>query len=165
MAFSMNLLETVYASAPSDQVIVHTLEISHPAIDTVYVCGGFDDIRATTEGGTEVDFIAGAIDVSLPARDSTGQQHLMFAIDNVMGTVQQTIDAIINAGGQATLTYRQYLHSDLSQPADPPLVMTIVSGSLKGGTAQIRASYYDILNTAWPRKRYTNEFAPGLKYL
>ena len=161
----MSLLETVYASSPTSEILISTLEISHPAIDTVYVCGGFEDISAQTESGMTVNFIAGAIDVSLPARDSTGQQHLMFAIDNVMGTVQRTIDAIINAGGQATLTYRQYLHSDLSQPADPPLVMAIVGGFLKGGTAQIRASYYDILNTAWPRKRYTNAFAPGLKYL
>lgn len=161
----MSILDIVYASAPTSEILIPTLEISHPSFETIRVCGGFEDVTATTEASETVTFTATGIDVSLPARDDSGQQTLVFAIDNVMGEVQSAIDSAMDAGGEITLIFRQYLASDLTGPADTPLTMTISGGVLEGATAQIQASYFDLLNTAWPRDRYTAEFAPGLRYL
>lgn len=158
------LLDIVYASAPTDQVLIPTLEILHPAFDPIRICAGFEDITATLETGQTVTFLAGGIDISLPARDSTGQQNLTFAIDNVTGEAQRAVDAATDAGGQVTIIYRSYLHTDLSVPAEPPLTMTMAGAAFEGGRVQVQATYYDLLGTSWPRMRYTSDFSPGLKY-
>ena len=164
---AMSILDIVYSSAPAAEVLIPTLEITHPtAFDPIRICAGFDDITAgTEESGTDVTFYAAGIDISLPDMDTSGQQVLNFAIDNVTGVAQSAIDAAIAAGGEVTVTYRAYLLSDLSAPCDVPLVLTMVGGSIKGSVVQIQAAYFDLLNTAWPRDRYTLLFSPGLAYL
>lgn len=161
----MSLLATVYASAPAGVVLIPTLEIRSAAFPTIRVCAGFEDITVTLETGQQVTFEDGGIDVSLPARDTSGQQTLNFAVDNVTGIAQQRIDSALQQGVKVEVVYRDYLSTDLSTPASPPLVMTLIGGMLEGGTVQFQASYFDLLNTAWPRERYTVEFAPGLRYL
>lgn len=161
----MTLLAVVYASAPSDQVIIPTLEISHPSIETIRLCSGFEDQVLTLENGDEVTFEASGIQIALPKRDTSGQQNLTFAIEGVSGIAQQRIDAALEAGGPVTITYRTYLSSDPSAPAEPALVMTLVAGTFEGSTVQLQAAYYDLLSYAWPRERYSAEFSPGIKYL
>lgn len=161
----MSLIETVYASAPAQYVIIPTLEIKHADIDTIRICADYADHVCTLEDDSVVTFEQSAFDYQLPNKDTSGNQTLQFAIDNVMGVVQEAVDAILAGDGQSTLTYREYLNTDLSAPAAPPIVMTIIGVAMQGGVAQISAAYYDLLNTAWPRKRYTADFAPGIKYL
>jgi hypothetical protein len=43
--------------------------------------------------------------------------------------------------------------------------MTVLSGDMQGSVIQIQAGFFDLLNTAWPRDKYTASFAPGLKYI
>jgi predicted ABC-type sugar transport system permease subunit len=161
----MSILDIVYSSAPTSEVIIPTLEIKHPtAFEPIRICAGFEDHMITLESGQTVLFQGGGIDVSLPSKDTSGQQVLAFAIDNVTGEAQRAIDSALQAGGGVTVTYRTYLHSDLSAPAEPPLVLTMAGGSFEGSVVQIRAAYFDLLNTAWPRDRYTIDFAPGLAF-
>jgi hypothetical protein len=61
--------------------------------------------------------------------------------------------------------YRLYLESDKTAPAALPFEMVLSGGGFDGIMVGIEASYYDLLNTAWPRDRYTAEFAPGLRYI
>lgn len=112
-----------------------------------------------------VTFEAAGLDISLPPKDTSGQQNLTFVIDNVTGVAQAYLDDAISDGEAVTVTYRCYLASDLSAPAEPPTVMTLAGAQFERSTVQITAGYYDLLNTAWPRRRYTDDFAPGLKYL
>lgn len=160
----MSLLDIVYASAPTDNVIIPTLEITAPtAFDPIYICNGFEDHTATLETLAEVTFIASGMDIALPDKDTSGQQTLRFAIDNVTGQAQQAIDAAIEANERVTIVYRSYLYPDLSAPAEV-LRMTLMDAEFNGQTVSLQAGYYDLLNTAWPRLKYTTENAPGLKY-
>ena len=161
----MTILATIYASAPAGEVLIPTIEIRHASVPSVYICAGFENTTATTEDDDVVVFIATGMDVSLPAKDDSGNQVLSFAIENITGEAQRYVEAALTAGGDIQLIYREYLASDLSAPASRPLVMTVVGGSFEGGTFQCQASYYDMLNTAWPRRRYTADFAPGIKYM
>ena len=161
----MTILSQIYASAPAGEVLIPTIEIRHASMPSVYICTGFENITATTEADDVVTFIATGMDVSLPAKDDSGNQVLTFAIENITGEAQQFVDAALTAGGDMELIYREYLASDLTAPASRPRTMTIVGGSFEGGTFQCQASYYDMLNTAWPRRRYTADFAPGIKYM
>lgn len=160
----MSLIEIVYASAPADQVIINTLEIKHPSIDPIRICADYADHTVTLEDDTEVTFLQSGFDISLPNKDTSGNQALRFAIDNVTGIAQAAIDTALNAGGPIAVIYRAYLLSDLSAPAAPPVSMVLVAATFESSAVQIEASYFDLLNTAWPRKRYTATFAPGIKY-
>lgn len=158
------LLEIVYASG-GDDVIIPTLEIKHPAFAPIRTCAGFEDQTVTLETGETITFTASGLDISLPARNSSGQQNLNFAIENVTGIAQRAIDDALSAGGQINVIYRTFLSSDLSTPAEPPLKMVLVGAEFEGPSVQVTASYQDLIGYAWPRDRYSVDFAPGLKYL
>ena len=102
--------------------------------------------------------------MALPKRNTAGTQVLTFAIDNVTGQAQQLVDQALESGARIYLTFRHYLSSDKSAPAETPLRFVVRDGSMEGSTLQVNAAFYDAINTAWPRRFYTASFAPGLRY-
>ncbi len=161
----MTILQRVYASAPADQILLPTLEIASSASPSIYTCGGFENHNLTLETGEEVEFIASALTVALPPRNASGQQNLNFAVENVTGQAQRFVDEALEAGVSIQVIFRIYLVSDPSSPQEPPLKMVAKTPKFSGPTLQVTASYADIIGRAWPRRRYTAEFAPGLKYM
>lgn len=160
------LLSIVYASAPTDQVALPTLELVSDAFDEpIRVVQGYEDITVTLEDGSDASFEASGIEIALPAHDTSGQQSIQFGLDNVMGDVSQRIDAVHKSGYKVLLIYRLYLSSDLTEPAETPRRMVVKDVVMQGTAAKITASYQDIIGTAWPRERYNSEFSPGLIYL
>lgn len=160
----MTILATVYASAPAAEVIIPALEIRVPGKDPIRVCGGYED-HTLGVGGSDYLFKAAPIAVSLPKRDTSGQQNLAFAVAGLDGTEQAHIEAALEDDELVEIVYLEYLASDKTAPARVPLVMVVVGGVIEGMEAKFEASFYDLLNSAWPRERYTAESAPGLKYL
>ena len=63
------------------------------------------------------------------------------------------------------LTYTEYLEADKATPARTPITMVIVGGECSALSVQVEAQYFDMLNFAWPRERYTADKAPGTKHL
>jgi hypothetical protein len=161
----MSAIDTLYASG-GRAVIIPTLELSSPSWDApIYMCAGFDDIVATTEAGATVKFTATAFDVALPKRDNSGNQSLTFAIDNVTGEAQQLIDKALDARMKISMVFRVFTSADLSVPAETPYRMTVLGGIMEGASVQLQAGYFDMINLAWPRRKYTLEFAPCLRYI
>lgn len=159
----MTILNRLYASS-GEEVIIETLQINI-GDDVLYLCDGYDDITATTETGDVLTFTASAIAVALPARNSDGTQDLQFAVSNIDGEASTAIMKALDNLDGAAITYRKYTSDDLSLPAEPPYTLTVKSGYWKGATAQITAGYMNVLDTAWPRYRYTLPFYPGLRYM
>ena len=160
----MSILETVYASG--GDIIINTIELACPAwADSIFICNGFENHTCIDENGREITFTAAGISVALPKKNNTGAQSLTFAIDNITGEAQQLIDEALEAEERVILTFRAFLASDKSVPADTPYRMTVLSGDMQGTVVQVQAGFFDLLNTAWPRDKYTAAFAPGLKYL
>ena len=166
-----NVLQTLYASAPVNDLIIHTLEIKHAAFNvtghsqgTIRLVQGFDDITATLENANSAVFKASGFGVSLPQKSVRGRQDLNFSIDNVTGEALNAIDDAIEAGGKIIVIYRAYAGSDLSAPGQPPVVMTATAVKADYSSISISASFHDLVNKAWPYRRYTPSFAPGLKY-
>ncbi len=159
----MTVLNRLYASSGSE-VIIETLQINIGS--TVhYFCKGYDDITATTENGAVITFSAAAIDIAIPARNSDGTQDLQFAISNINGEVSTAIRDALATQQDGVLTYRQYVSTDLNAPASVPYTLTIKSGSWTALQAQITAGYMNVLDTAWPRYRYTLNDFPALRYM
>ena len=160
----MTILKTVYASAPDDELILITLEIRLSPTDVVRVVQGFENHMLGVDGVYQ-EFTAAAISVALPSSNTSGQQSLRFSIGGINSLIQRHLDAALESSTPITLIYREYLESDKSAPARQPYIMTISGIQLEGDEAQLEASYWDILNYSWPRQRYTEETAPGIKYL
>ncbi|HFF2341964.1 TPA: DUF1833 family protein [Pseudomonas aeruginosa] len=157
-------LERFYASGGEDQQFA-TVELSCPAWpEPILICQGYDDITCMTEDGRLLTFIAGAIDVSIPKRDNSGNQNVGFAIDNVTGFAQQRINEALEAGEYVTLILRMYLESDFTAPAERPYRMRVKTSGFEGLTVQVEAGYYDLINTAALRHIYNVSEFPGLKY-
>lgn len=160
----MTIIERVFASGGID-VVIPTLEITCAAWDEpILLCNGFDDQQCVTEDDRTLTFRASAMAASLPKRDTSGTQKLTFGIDNVTGEAQQRIDEALESGEMVYLTFRHYLASDKSAPAENPLKFVVKGGEMQGSMHKITAAFFDMINTAWPRRFYTAAFAPGLRY-
>lgn len=166
-----NVLQTLYASAPVNDLIIHTLELKEASFNvhehapgTIRLAQGFDDISATLEDGTNAVFRASGFGVSLPKKSIKGRQDLNFSIDNVTGEALSAIESALESGGKIMVIYRAYAGSNLSAPGQPPVVMTATVAKADRNSISISASFHDLVNKAWPYRRYTPSFAPGLKY-
>lgn len=159
----MTILNRLYASS-GPEVIIETLQINIG--DAVhYLCKGYEDITATTENGDTVTFIACPMDIALPARNADSTQDLKFALCNIDGVVSTAIRKAINDRNAASLTYRSFISTDLTAPAAVPYTLAIKSGYWTATEVQITAGYMNVLDTAWPRYRYTLPSFPGLRYI
>lgn len=161
----MNPIDIARASGGTD-VEIPTLELSSPAWPaSKFICGGFFDQVFTTEDGRTVTFEACGLDASLPKKGNEGNQVLGVSIDNVRGEAQRLLTEANRLSVGVTLTYRLYLDSDHSEPAERPFTMEVLSFNAKGSTVEIQAGYFNLIGLAWPRVRYTTQFSPGIKYL
>lgn len=159
----MNLLKRLYASG-GQEIIFNTLEIIVGG-SSQWLVENFEDITATTESGAVVTFKATAMSVALPARNNDGTQDLNFALSNIDGEVSSVIRNALNNLHDAKLVLRQFVSTDLDSPAAPPISMQIKEGQWTATQAQITAGFLNILDTAWPRYRYTLPVFPGLRHL
>ncbi len=159
----MTILNRLYASGGAE-VIIDTLQIS-VGDQNYWLTRGWDDITVKLENGADVTFSGSAIDIALPARNSDGTQDLKFAISNIDGVVSTAIRNALDNLANASLTFRRYVSTDLSSPAAPPFTLAIKEGSWTATEVQITAGYMNILDTSWPRYRYTLTDFPGLRYL
>ena len=157
------VLNRLYASG-GDEVILDTLQIT-VGDQSYWLTRGWDDITVTLETGTKATFTGSAIDVALPARNADGTQDLKFAISNIDGVVSTAIRNALDNLSSATLTFRRYVSTDLAAPAAPPFTLAIKEGAWTATEVQITAGYMNILDTSWPRYRYTLTDFPGLRYL
>jgi len=159
----MTVLNRLYASS-GPEVIINTLQIN-VGNDVFFLCEGYEDVTATTESGEVVTFIHCPMEVALPKRNADGTQDLKFALSNIEGLVSTTIRKALNSISRATVTYRQYISTDLSAPSSVPYTMAIKSGQWTSLQVQITAGYMNWLDSAWPRYRYTLPNHPGLRYI
>jgi len=159
----MSVLETLYASAGSD-IIYITLSITD-GTTTHNLIGGWEDITATLEDSSVVTFTACGMETALPTRNSDGTQDIKFALCNIDGSVSSFIRANLATNTKMNVTLRQFVSSDLSAPAENPLPLEIKSGQWTATQATITAGYFNLLDTAWPRKLFTNIDYPGLRYI
>lgn len=159
----MTILDRLYTSS-GPEVILDTLQINI-GTESIFLVRGYDDITAKTESGDTVTFKAAALDIALPKRNSDGTQDLQFAVSNIFGEVSTAVRDALTDLKKATLTFRRYVSTDLNAPASPPYTLKIKSGQWNSTEAQIIAGYANVLDTAWPRYRYTLNTFPGLRYL
>lgn len=125
---------------------------------------GFKDRVLGTEDGRSLLFTAINLGINLPSKDGRGNQTLAFATDNSTGIVSDLVDLSTEANARVTVVCRTWLSSNLSAPSEKPYRLTVLGGELEGLVANLQCGYHNMLNTSYPRKYLTPDFAPGLRY-
>lgn len=157
-------LKEAYASAPSDVIVYHTLEINHPAFSQpIYVVRDFTDLNANLETGAPVTFLRFAFDLVKPEVSATGVPQLTLEIDNVSREILANIQLAMMTTELITITYREYISTDLTGPQnDPPMTMVLTSISADVFRIRATASFGDLNNKRFPNEEYTADRFPGL---
>lgn len=157
-------LKEAYAAAPADVVVYHTLEIDHPAFNQpIYVVRDWEDLNAQLETGQPVTFLRFAFNLVKPEVSATGVPQCTVEIDNVSRDILANVQLAMQSTDMITMTYREYLSTDLSGPQnDPP--MTMVLSGISADVFKIRATatFGDLSNRRFPNEEYTAERFPGL---
>lgn len=157
------VLKLLYAGSDVATVRIPTLDIELPGGDHVRLAHSYEDHMLGVDGVMQ-PFEACGLDIALPERSTGGSQSLRFSLGVIDGRAHRLIIDALDSGQPTYVVYREYLHIDPSAPATAPMRMLILSGDMSGNALQIEASYFDLLNLAWPRDRYTSDKAPGVKY-
>lgn len=163
MAIS-TILQTVYSSAPPEELLVSTIEIQMAGAAPIRLVEGFENMSLGVDGVMQV-FEATAISIALPEVGTQGNQTLKFGFSGISSQMQKLVSAAMESGQPSYLFYREYLLSNPAQSVRNPYKMFIVGGEFDKESIVLEASYMDMLNLAWPRERYTNTSAPGVAYM
>jgi hypothetical protein len=176
MADYSEALKEAWASNPTGQVILDTLEIYHPAfVDDdgnpapARLVRAYEDLFAVLEidapmnPGQQVRFIGMAFDVKQPGFEVGRTPELTISLDNVGRELVGYLEAAASDPTQVTVIYRPYLISDLSGPQmDPPITMLVTGVSVSPLQVDITASLDDVNNWAFPHRLYQPADFPGL---
>ncbi|WP_406946813.1 DUF1833 family protein [Klebsiella quasipneumoniae] len=111
----MTAINRLYASS-GPEVIIGTLQVDIG--ERPIISARDEDITAVTEVGVTVTFKACAIVLSLPARNEDGTQDRKFMLCNIDGVVSNAIRRAIDSISSASITFRKYISTDLSAPAE-----------------------------------------------
>ncbi len=161
-------IKEAYASAPSDVVILHTLELRHPAfIDdesnqmAVRVVRDNVDLTARLEATAPlnasemVTFTAMGFDLELPSIDTAPVPEITITLDNVSRELVKHLDAAVATQDKIEVTYRPYLSDDLEAPQlDPPFTLVLTEVNANALRITGRARMLDIGNRAFPSEVY-----------
>lgn len=157
-------LKEAYASAPSNVVMIHTLEINQTGVQApVYIAQSRRDVIAKDENGQWRTFRPCGFQFSLPPANEEGYQSLNIAIDNVDRRVMAFITTGLSSKTTVKVIYRPYLNTDLATPQmDPVLVMYLKDVRITTFQVTGRATFMDVVNKKFPTDLYTRAHFPAL---
>jgi len=169
-------LKEAYASAPSNIVILHTLEFRHPnfvdelnqptsirvVLDNVDHDCKLESSAPLNPNGI-VTFTRFSFDFTLPEVQSSATPEIIISMDNVSREIEDNLALAVASPYKVEVTYRPYLSTDLTSPQmDPPLTLTLTHVEADDFKVTARASYGDAANKAFPSELYNSTRFPGL---
>lgn len=163
-------IKEAYATAPSGDIILHTLEFRHPDFtQPLRVVRDRQDLNATLEAtapenpSEEVTFVQFAFELELPDVTTGSSPELLLTMDNVSRDVMTYLDLAANSADLIEITYRPYLSTDTSEPQmNPPLTMTVKEVEADIFRITARCGFGDFANRPFPRDVYDLSRFPGL---
>ena len=164
-------LREAYATAPTDQVIYHTLELWHPVfsiplrvvLDLVALDARIE-AGAARSAGAIATFVPYAFEIIPPEKSSAGLPQCVIEIDNVAQDIIAQIDLAVMQPEVITVIYREYLAGslDIGPENNPPLEMTLIHISATPLRLRAVAGFANLLDRSFPSLTYDLETFPGL---
>lgn len=164
-------LEEAYASSTTGEVILNTIELTHPAFSQpIRVVADYAPLTARLENtapnnpGELVEFQAFAFDIKPPEVIDSGVPELEISIDNVSGEIIEQIELAMGNPEYLEVIWRVYLSSNPEEGPQNlrPLRMTITNIDADEMVIQARASIIDFVNKNFPNNEYDDRRFPGL---
>lgn len=149
-------LNEIYASG--GQLPAVTLTIENEEIGELNFILAYEDKKID-----DVTYRASAFTVQLPERSDSGFTDLSFSICGVNGQCFDYIKRALSSHTTTYLTLRQW-HPQSNEMLYT-LTLTVTGGQITRSQANFTASFCDMLNTEFPKLRYTVQNVPGLKYV
>ncbi|SBV91611.1 conserved hypothetical protein [uncultured Desulfovibrio sp.] len=116
------IIREAYASAPQDTIVLHTLEILHPAFDKparvcrwpitgeephIFKCLLEPD--AAVDAGKVVDFLGVPFDIITPEKSAEQIGTFTIRVDNIGDALDDELEAAVLQGTPIKATYREYI--------------------------------------------------------
>jgi hypothetical protein len=168
-----------YASAPSDDPVIGTLEFRHSAFRdeanvniAARVAANGEDFQARLEagapmqGGQIVTFTGVAVETKLPEQGFSGAAEAEVSIDNAARTLMPWLDQANDATDPLepiACTYREFVKSRAA--IGPSFTITGLTARrllITGARATATLGFYDLVNAVFPRLTYTAARFRGL---
>lgn len=166
-------IQEAYASAPSSEVILHTLELRHPAfsgtairvvmdygddymVDGEEVSGHYLGLEgdAPVQASQTVFFQSCMFSLDLPEQKDGALPTIQVELDNVTRLVMEYLDEAIGQKAPMDLTYREYIASDKTAPQFILGGLTLKEVKSNLGRVTGTAQFSDLVNKSFPRKLY-----------
>lgn len=157
-------IKEAYAIAPSNKVIIDTLEIRQGDVqDPIYIVKSPRSLTAFDENGEEIEFRPAGFTFTLPSETEEGFKSLNIAVDNIDRAVSDFINAAKSSEEPVEVIYRPYMADDLSAPQMiPPLVLYLKDIQVNEFQVVGRATFMDLVNQKFPSEYYTRLRFPSL---
>jgi hypothetical protein len=157
-------LKEAYALAKVEEIVLETLEVSHPSLETpVRLVKARKNYNLTLETEATVLFKACWFELGKASVNEEGIGELAIRIDNPRRIISDWLKQARSIAGVITITNRPYLESDTSAPQqNPPAVYTLKGASIEGTMVVCKASFADIVNKKAPSESFTRERFPSL---
>lgn len=163
-------LDVLHASAPVDQQEVFAFRFNFSTFPggAVRLVQSMFDMQLTEEDGQQHLFQKCGVGFSLPTISANGKQDLDMQFDGISGDVYPHIKNAVNANRERRealfVTLLVYNSADKNTVRES-LPMKVINSSSTAEVVQIRAAYFDINNTIFPRGRYTLDQFGGLEFV
>jgi hypothetical protein len=159
-------LSKVYVDPTPNDIIVHTVELSHPQFTQTYrLCSYPENLTCNValNGMDMQTFTAYPFRLTLPANDASGQQSLVIAFANATRELSYELErAAKDPLSVIQIVYRVYLLADLVTMQATPIRLAINAVSMTNESINATASRIDLLNKPFPNAVYRNDLFPGL---
>lgn len=180
-------IQEAYASAPTSEVVLHTLELRHPsftddggaltAVRVVLDHGEEHEVAgvvtfghyltleddAPVQAGQSVLFQACAFGVSLPEQREGSLPSLEIELDNVTREIMEHLEGAVGQRAPVEVTYREWLSSDRTAPQFSLGGLTMKSVKSNALRVTGTAQFSDLINRTFPSRVYRPEEFRGLR--
>ena len=163
-------LNTVRASAPTDIVLIETLELLHDSFPApIRITNQLQAITASLEDtapanpGATVTFQPISFQLVLPRAGDGGSQTLDITISNVDQVAANALQIAMDNPGPVTVIYRLYTSDNLTEPAEnPPTTLVLESAVADSQKLVAKARNNDNISRKFPKDIYNIYDHPGL---
>ena len=155
-------LKTLNASG-NRTPLVAVMITSDSLREPICLVQSYDEHRLKDAEGVTHTFIPCAMSVSLPERNTSGFSDINFTIGDTQGIALGYCRRVVESHGTAELVVLQYLPDETTPIYF--LRLSVTNADITQKQAVFSAGWHDVLNRAWPKRRYTARKFKGLRYV
>lgn len=148
-------IQEAYATAKTPSAIIYTVELTHSSwVDDLLITNCGEDFNAFDENGIYKTWVNTAFSLSRTNKDEQGRVSTSIILDNTDLIIKSLVDQALSINEYPIMTFRVYLSTDITQPAEFPLVLRVESSTSTVNQIKLDCQNEDDINQQFPRPEY-----------